>query len=206
MRFLTFIVLIFLGVSPAWAQSSKIYQVKVGITFAGVKVGEPSLAMEAGSTAVMTSTGDNGYSIKALLGDDAGGTASSLPVTVELYRAQAGRWILIGRPSVTVELGRSATVSTRMPTGGQALLEFSVQPRTSPETSKLQGFGQNKCDTAKLASWDKAMASPIVLKAALMQHPSLGCCSPCSAVTCCSSGPMCCSDSTNCGSSVCCNY
>lgn len=215
MRYLSIAIVLFASLifsfSPSVGQEPKtrLFRVAMEISVDGEVAGSPVVIVEPGASATMTSTRDNGYSVKATLGTTGGLATASIPLTAELYRAEKGRWVKAGEPTLFVVPGRDASVSIALP--DQPLVRFSVkiEPTTPGRYSNLPGFGKNACTAAKLASWKTSMGKPVAefsLAAAQRVPPEPGqrCCTVCQGVRCCSNGPICCSDRTLCGSASCC--
>lgn len=173
-------------------------------------VGEPKFLMESGSTATVIRADENGYSLRSQIDTSDLQQTGHVKLSSLLYLAKSNGWVKVAQPNVTMKLKSKSSISVPGVGGGAVRIEVSVSDDFSGKFASTQKFGQNKCTAKKLARWSQLTAMPVKASIALIQSETVGvggagCCSPCSGMTCCSSGPICCSDSYVCPGGSCCN-
>ncbi|WP_176496619.1 hypothetical protein [Sphingomonas sp. HMP6] len=186
----------------------KLYYVTLNLYEGDRIIGKPKFVIEDGSAATIMRATQDGYSLKTQI--RMAGTEQRKTVTLSnlLYLAKSDAWLKAAEPVLTLSLENM--VSTTFPGigRGQIRIEATVSDNFTGKFASTQSFGKNKCTAKKLASWSRATTMPVNASMIKVQSDTTetgGCCSPCSGMTCCSSGPMCCSDSHVCprGGSCC---
>lgn len=187
---------------------NKLYYVTMQI-FEGERiVGEPKFLMESGSTATVIRANEDGYSLRSQIDTSDLQKSGQVKLSSLLYLAKSDGWVKVAQPNVTMKLNSKSSISVPGVGSGAVRIEVSVSDDFSGKFASTQKFGQNKCTAKKLARWAELTAMPVKASIALIQSETVGgagCCSPCSGMTRCSSGPICCSDSYVCPGGSCCN-
>lgn len=145
----------------------------------------------------MTVAKVDGYSVKVALGRD-GRIANGRKIDVALFLADAGRWKLAGKPSMSTRLHGNGRMTFLDSQGHQVEIKFSVTDQfsgdLSAQTIGKQAWGTNACSTRKIAEWGRMMKAPInagLILPDLTDQPN-ACCKS-GNMTCCSDGPVGCS-------------
>lgn len=160
--------------------------VEVTILRDGQVIGTPKLIMQVGSSAVLTVAKADGYSIKGSLGRD-NRMDNGRSLGIELFIADNGRWKLLGKPTISVQLNGAGRLSYPDAQGRNLEINVAVTDKFSGDIS-MQSWGQNKCSARKIADWSNMMKGPV--KVDFTDKPG-GCCKS-GNLTCCSDGPVCC--------------
>lgn len=181
----------------------KYYKVSLQIERDGKIIGKPNLIMTPGASAIMTANNGD-YSLRTSIGTDGGIRTSSINVTTELYFSSNGRWELVAKPSIFATIGQSVDMTYSLPKYGNVVLTYNVEVVDSLATN-VTSWGKNACSEKRIAEWKAAMKKPVSFLSAKKNQVIKNCCSPCSAIRCCSAGPICCGDDARCPGQRCCS-
>ncbi len=186
--------------------SPKTYYVQYEIYSGDRLVGKPHFIIEDGSVATSTMAKKDSYSLKANLSIAKFGEHDLLKISTNLYLAESGQWVEVGRPYIAGEADQILSTTFQRNGGPPIRMKVRIASNFNGKISTpVDRFGKNRCTSARLAMWSKSVTLPVATTpVSLMARPK-GCCSAGCNQTCCSDGPMCCGDAT-CSGSGCCNY
>ena len=212
-RFFVAILSLFFATSSSFSQTTiqskgKMYHVSLNIYEGERVVGNPEFVMEEGSTATIMRAATDGYSLKTQINMVGEEQQKTVKLSSLLYLSKSNSWMKVAQPVLTVTLENKASIGLGGVGSGQIRIEATVSDKFSGKFASTQNFGKNKCTATKLAAWSKATTMPVKASMIKVQSDTIGtggCCSPYAGMTCCSSGPMCCSDAHVCPGGSCCN-
>lgn len=210
---ITLLALLFLIHPSANSQTpsqAKHFHAAIELAADGKVFAKPNFIVKEGSTASIIADRPDGYSLRFELIAPSASDTPSRTMSMALYLPDAGKWVLVARPTLTAEINRVASVTYQR--AGQSPLSLKIVLTDNFKGKILadqSSFGKNSCSLAKLAAWQARMEQPVkpFPKLSKIQFEQIGgCCSAGCNMTCCSDGPMCCSDPYICeGGAQCCN-
>lgn len=207
---LSFLVLMTGSVSAQQNSTTdkKIFDVAVEISDQSRIIGKPHLIIKDESVATIVADRPDGYSIRATLEYSPDGRPEFRKISAELYLAENGQWVQIGRPFIVSAINRSSNLIMQRPGRSDVMMKITIKDSFKELLSdKNKKFGRNACSLAKLENWQQRMIMPVAMILPAAQEVQLGgsgCCSAGCELTCCSDGPICGGD-YNCPGFGCCN-
>lgn len=209
-----FFALLFLTQSGATGQTpsqAKYFDAAIEMAVGGKIFAKPRLIIKEGSNASIIADRPDGYALRLSLDAPSRSDSTNRTVSITLYLPEAGKWVLVARPTLTTEVNRTTSINYQRVGRSPLGLKLTLNDNFDGKLLSSKEWGKNACSLAKLAAWEARMSKAVqpAPKLSKIQFEQIGgtCCSAGCNMTCCSDGPICCSDPYICeGGAQCCNH